>query len=90
MPDGRAIVIDTAELIPGKSALMVIAAAITASILRIGFPHRLPVPSTAPAPGGLLALGVDYTIFLVTRTREGTPVHGTEQGSGSGGRVDWR
>ena len=28
----------------------------------------------------LVALGVDYTIFLVTRAREETPTHGTRQG----------
>ncbi|MEV0247105.1 MMPL family transporter [Nocardia sp. NPDC050712] len=28
----------------------------------------------------LVALGVDYTIFLVSRAREETPAHGTEQG----------
>ncbi|ODR18214.1 MMPL family transporter [Mycolicibacterium porcinum] len=28
----------------------------------------------------LVALGVDYTIFLVTRAREETPEHGTQQG----------
>ena len=28
----------------------------------------------------LVALGVDYTIFLVTRAREETPAHGTRQG----------
>ena len=28
----------------------------------------------------LVALGVDYTIFLVTRAREETPTHGTREG----------
>ena len=28
----------------------------------------------------LVALGVDYTIFLVTRAREETPAHGTREG----------
>ena len=51
-----------------------------ASVHLFGFPA---LDNTAPlfAFLFLVALGVDYTIFLVTRAREETPAHGTRQGS---------
>jgi RND superfamily putative drug exporter len=50
-----------------------------ASVHVFGFPA---LDNTAPlfAFLFLVALGVDYTIFLVTRAREETPAHGTKQG----------
>ena len=50
-----------------------------ASVHLFGFPA---LDNTAPlfAFLFLVALGVDYTIFLVTRAREETPAHGTRQG----------
>jgi len=50
-----------------------------ASVHVFGFPA---VDNTVPlfAMLFLVALGVDYTIFLVTRAREETPTHGTRQG----------
>jgi putative drug exporter of the RND superfamily len=50
-----------------------------ASVHLFGFPA---LDNTAPlfAFLFLVALGVDYTIFLVTRAREETPGHGTRQG----------
>ena len=50
-----------------------------ASVHIFGFPA---LDNTAPlfAFLFLVALGVDYTIFLVTRAREETPAHGTKQG----------
>ena len=50
-----------------------------ASVHIFGFPA---LDNTAPlfAFLFLVALGVDYTIFLVTRAREETPSHGTRQG----------
>ena len=50
-----------------------------ASVHVFGFPA---LDNTAPlfAFLFLVALGVDYTIFLVTRAREETPSHGTRQG----------
>ncbi|MGZ6777761.1 MAG: MMPL family transporter [Mycobacterium sp.] len=50
-----------------------------ASVHIFGFPA---LDNTAPlfALLFLVALGVDYTIFLVTRAREETPAHGTKQG----------
>ncbi len=50
-----------------------------ASVHIFGFPA---LDNTAPlfAFLFLVALGVDYTIFLVTRAREETPVHGTKYG----------
>ncbi|OBA89479.1 hypothetical protein A5662_23985 [Mycobacteriaceae bacterium 1482268.1] len=50
-----------------------------ASVQLFGFPA---LDNTAPlfAFLFLVALGVDYTIFLVTRAREETPVHGTRLG----------
>src|SRR5215218_6321389 len=50
-----------------------------ASVHIFGFPA---LDNTAPlfAFLFLVALGVDYTIFLVTRAREETPGHGTRQG----------
>lgn len=50
-----------------------------ASVHVFGFPA---LDNTAPlfAFLFLVALGVDYTIFLVTRAREETPEHGTKQG----------
>jgi putative drug exporter of the RND superfamily len=50
-----------------------------ASVHLFGFPA---LDNTAPlfALLFLVALGVDYTIFLVTRAREETPAHGTRQG----------
>jgi RND superfamily putative drug exporter len=50
-----------------------------ASLHLFGFPA---LDNTAPlfAFLFLVALGVDYTIFLVTRAREETPQHGTRQG----------
>ncbi len=50
-----------------------------ASVHVFGFPA---LDNTAPlfAILFLVALGVDYTIFLVTRAREETPTHGTRQG----------
>ena len=50
-----------------------------ASVHLFGFPA---LDNTAPlfAFLFLVALGVDYTIFLVTRAREETPEHGTRQG----------
>jgi RND superfamily putative drug exporter len=50
-----------------------------ASVHVFGFPA---LDNTAPlfAFLFLVALGVDYTIFLVTRAREETPEHGTRQG----------
>ena len=50
-----------------------------ASVHLFGFPA---LDNTAPlfAFLFLVALGVDYTIFLVTRAREETPSHGTREG----------
>ncbi|MDV3135891.1 MMPL family transporter [Mycobacterium sp. 29Ha] len=50
-----------------------------ASVHLFGFPA---LDNTAPlfAFLFLVALGVDYTIFLVTRAREETPTHGTRDG----------
>ena len=50
-----------------------------ASVHLFGFPA---LDNTAPlfAFLFLVALGVDYTIFLVTRAREETPAHGTRDG----------
>jgi RND superfamily putative drug exporter len=50
-----------------------------ASVALFGFPA---LDNTAPlfAFLFLVALGVDYTIFLVTRAREETPEHGTRDG----------
>lgn len=50
-----------------------------ASVHLFGFPA---LDNTAPLFTFLflVALGVDYTIFLVTRAREETPAHGTKQG----------
>ncbi len=50
-----------------------------ASVHLFGFPA---LDNTAPlfAVLCLVALGVDYTIFLVTRAREETPEHGTRDG----------
>ncbi len=50
-----------------------------ASVHLFGFPA---LDNTAPlfAFLFLVALGVDYTIFLVTRAREETPAHGTRHG----------
>jgi len=50
-----------------------------ASVHLFGFPA---LDNTAPlfAFLFLVALGVDYTIFLVTRAREETPEHGTQDG----------
>jgi putative drug exporter of the RND superfamily len=50
-----------------------------ASVHLFGFPA---LDNTAPlfAFLFLVALGVDYTIFLVTRAREETPEHGTREG----------
>lgn len=50
-----------------------------ASVHVFGFPA---LDNTAPLFSFLflVALGVDYTIFLVTRAREETPEHGTRQG----------
>ena len=50
-----------------------------ASVHLFGFPA---LDNTAPLYAFLflVALGVDYTIFLVTRAREETPGHGTRQG----------
>ena len=50
-----------------------------ASVHLFGFPA---LDNTAPlfAFLFLVALGVDYTIFLVTRAREETPEHGTRDG----------
>ena len=50
-----------------------------ASVHVFGFPA---LDNTAPlfAFLFLVALGVDYTIFLVTRAREETPAHGTRDG----------
>jgi RND superfamily putative drug exporter len=50
-----------------------------ASVHVVGFPA---LDNTAPlfAFLFLVALGVDYTIFLVTRAREETPQHGTRDG----------
>ena len=50
-----------------------------ASVHVFGFPA---LDNTAPLYAFLflVALGVDYTIFLVTRAREETPSHGTRQG----------
>ena len=50
-----------------------------ASVHIFGFPA---LDNTAPlfALLFLVALGVDYTIFLVTRAREETPAHGTRDG----------
>jgi RND superfamily putative drug exporter len=50
-----------------------------ASVHVFGFPA---LDNTAPLYAFLflVALGVDYTIFLVTRAREETPTHGTRQG----------
>ena len=50
-----------------------------ASVHIFGFPA---LDNTAPlfAFLFLVALGVDYTIFLVTRAREETPAHGTREG----------
>jgi putative drug exporter of the RND superfamily len=50
-----------------------------ASVHLFGFPA---LDNTAPlfAFLFLVALGVDYTIFLVTRAREETPAHGTREG----------
>jgi putative drug exporter of the RND superfamily len=61
------------------SALAAIGLGGWASVHLFGFPA---LDNTAPlfAFLFLVALGVDYTIFLVTRAREETPAHGTRAG----------
>ncbi len=61
------------------SALAALGLGSWASVHVFGFPA---LDDTAPlfAFLFLVALGVDYTIFLVTRAREETPAHGTRDG----------
>ena len=61
------------------SALAALGVGGWASVQLFGFPA---LDNTAPlfAFLFLVALGVDYTIFLVTRAREETPEHGTRDG----------
>ncbi|NVN53018.1 MMPL family transporter [Mycolicibacterium hippocampi] len=61
------------------SALAALGLGSWASVHVFGFPA---LDNTAPlfAFLFLVALGVDYTIFLVTRAREETPQHGTREG----------